>query len=211
MGFLLTSGLALLLVYLLCYLDGQRREHALARDWELILTPRGAESYRLLGEQVRAQLELTELTCAAAGQEGQGGDVAKARRLGGAACELIEGFAMRMMRALAAIAVLSRMATAVAPVRPLRPRDFRLPQLVQLARVSRFLHHVLVTTAERFRLRVFLLQRGFRTVGALAFRRRQSSAFEDLDDLRHDVATLSDESLLAYRTLLISLEAEERT
>ena len=210
MWFFFTFGLAFLLLGLVLFLDGLRRERALARDWQLILTPRGEESYRSLKDQVQAELELADLTYQQATQARERGDIEQAMRLMDSGCELIEAFAPRMVRALAAMSVLSRMASAIAPVRPLRPADFRLSQLVHLAYVSKFLHHLLVSTAERFRLRVYLLQRGFRTIGGLAFRWRREPVFEGLHDVKHDVVTLSDESLLTFRTLLVSLAAERR-
>jgi hypothetical protein len=194
-------------------IDGRRRERVLSRDWELILTPRGEHAFRKLEDDVRAELELAELTYTEAEEARQRGDLDGALRLVDEGCQLIEEYAPRMVRALAAMAVLSRMAAAVAPVRPLRPRDFRLAQLVHLAQVSRFFHYLLVSTAERFRLRVYVLQRGFRTVAALALRWRETPAvprWDGVDAANHDVGTLSNESLLTFRTLLVSLGAERR-
>jgi hypothetical protein len=193
-------------------IDGRRRERTLSREWELILTPRGEHAFRKLEEDVQAELELATITYHEAEEARLRGDTELAKRMVDEGCQLIEEFAPRMVRALAAMAVLSRMAAAVAPVRPLRPRDFRLAQLVHLAQVSRFFHYLLVTTAERFRLRVYVLQRGFRTVAALALRWRETShhRWDGVDAANHDVGTLSNESLLTFRTLLVSLAAERR-
>jgi hypothetical protein len=193
-------------------IDGRRRERTLSRDWELILTSRGESAFRRLEDDVKTELELAELTYHEAEEAHQRGDNEVAMRLVDEGCQLIEEFAPRMVRALAAMAVLSRMAAAVAPVRPLRPRDFRLAQLVHLAQISRFFHYLLVTTAERFRLRVYVLQRGFRTVAALALRWRETAAAprDGVHAANHDVSTLSNESLLTFRTLLVSLSAERR-
>lgn len=194
------------------FIDGRRRERTLSREWELILTPRGEHAFRKLEEDVQVELELATLTYNEAEEARLRGDTEMAKRLVDEGCQLIEEFAPRMVRALAAMAVLSRMAAAVAPVRPLRPRDFRLAQLVHLAQISRFFHYLLVTTAERFRLRVYVLQRGFRTVAALALRWRGAPhrPWDDVDAANHDVGTLSSESLLTFRTLLVSLAAERR-
>lgn len=212
MWFFFVFGAAFSLLGLVLVLDGLRRERALARDWQLILTPRGEASFRRLEKQVQDELGLADLTYHEAAEARERGDVAQAMHLMDCGCELIEAFAPRMVRALAAMTVLSRMAAAIAPVRPLRPADFRVQQLVHLAYVSRFLHHLLVSTAERFRLRVYLLQRGFRTIGGLAlrWRRTPAPAMDGLGDVKHDVVTLSDESLLTFRTLLVSLAARRR-
>ena len=211
MAFWLLLAGSFLLVGLLLFLDGRRREEAVARDWELILTPRGK---RLLGEMeasVRTDLELADITCAQAEEARAAGRLDDALRLLDEGCTLIEEFSPRMVHALGAMAVLSRMAAAIAPVRPLRPEGFKLAQLAQLAHVSRFFHHLLVSTAERFRLRVFLLQRGFRTVALLAVRwRRPAPEWNSVSAVRHDTGTLTDEALLTFRILLVSLDAERR-
>jgi hypothetical protein len=204
------ATLALLVALLL--IDGRRRERAIERDWELVLTPRGQRRLQRFADGVHDELALADLTCERAAEARDQGDLAAAYRLVDSGCELIAAFAPKMVHALAAWMVLSRMAAAVAPVQPLRPRDFRLAQLVQLAYLSRFLHHLLVSTAERFRLRVYVLQRGFRTVGALALRWRGApvTPWDDLAAARHDVGTLSEESLESLRILLVSLDAERR-
>jgi hypothetical protein len=204
------ATLALLVVLLL--VDGRRRERAIERDWELVLTPRGQRRLERFAAGVHDELALADVTYERAARARDQGDLAAAFRLVDAGCELIAAFTPRMVHALAAWMVLSRMAAAVAPVRPLRPRDFRLAQLVQLAYLSRFLHHLVVSTAERFRLRLYLLQRGFRTVGALARRWRGApvTPWSDLAAAHHDVGTLAEESLESLRVLLVSLDAERR-
>ena len=196
----------------LLFVDGRRRERAVERDWELVLTPRGQRRLQRFAAGVHDELALADLTYERAAEAREQGDLTAAYRLVDSGCELIAAFAPRMVHALAAWMALSRMAAAVAPVQPLRPRDFRLAQLVQLAYLNRLLHHLLVSTAERFRLRVYVLQRGFRTVGALALRWRSASvtAWSDLEAAHHDVGTLSEESLESLRILLVSLDAERR-
>jgi hypothetical protein len=105
-------------------------------------------------------------------------------------------------------------------VEPLRPRDFRLPELSRLARVSGILHRLAASTAERFRLRTYVLRRGFRLVPRLLLsstQRIQSqevAANGDWDRIaaaREDLNTLSAESLQTFHTLLLSLAARERS
>ena len=55
----------------------------------------------------------------------------------------------------------SRMVSAMAPVTPLRPRDFRLSQIASLAYLNGVLHQFLVSTSERFRLKVYILGQSF--------------------------------------------------
>lgn len=202
-------------VAVLLLIDGRRREHAVARDWELVLTPRGQRLLDRVERQVKDELTLADMVHERADEAHARGDLAEAYRLVDVGCQLIEAYAPRMVNALGAWLVLSRMAAAIAPVRPLRPRDFRLAQLSYLAQLGRFFHHLLVSTGERFRLRVHILQRGFRTVASLALRWRQQPArppaWEDVGAVHHDVGALSAESLLTFRTLLVSLDAERRS
>jgi len=124
-----------------------------------------------------------------------------------------------MMRLLAAMATFSRMVSAIAPVEPLRPRDFRMSQLASLAYLHSFLHHFLVSTSERFRLRVYVLGRSFglatryllgTTHRLLAKDPSTEREWEQVQAIRQDFKTLTDESLSSLRILLTSLGAERR-
>ena len=107
----------------------------------------------------------------------------------------------------------------MAPVTPLRPTDFRLAQLVSLAHLGRLLHHFLVSTGERFRLRIYILGRSFglatrallhstqRIIGHEAEAERE---WDQIEAIRADLQTLTDESLASLRVLLTSLAAERR-
>jgi hypothetical protein len=53
------------------------------------------------------------------------------------------------------------MVSAMTPLRPLSPQKFRLAQLVSLAYLHQVVHQFLVSTSERFRLRLYVLGRGF--------------------------------------------------
>jgi hypothetical protein len=104
-------------------------------------------------------------------------------------------------------------------VAPLRPAGFRLAQLASLAYLNQFLHQFLVSTGERFRLRVYVLGRGFglATRYLLQSTRRIVSnepeserEWQQIEALREDFQTLTDESMASLRTLLTSLSAEQR-
>ncbi len=217
MWFWLMCGGAVASGLVLLFLDGRRRERAIARDWQLVLTPRGQQELDRLQENVKAKLTLADYVYDRAFEARRRGDYGDAVELVDLGCEVIEYYTPTMVRALGAMAVLSRMAAAIAPVQPLRPRDFRLAQLVQLAHLNRFVHHLLVTTAERFRFRVYILQRGFRTLSALVFKSSQHARpgqapdWPQLEAARSDVTTLSHESIETFRALLVSLAAERRT
>src|SRR5262245_15999916 len=124
---------SILLCLALLYLDGRRRERAVLRDWELVLTPKGERTYRWMEARVHSDLLLANLTYTRAFSARDVGSIDEAHRLLDVGCKLIEQFAPTMLRSLAAMAVLSRMVAAMAPVRPLKPRKFRLRQLANLA------------------------------------------------------------------------------
>ena len=113
--------------------ESRRRERAIERDWELVLTPRGERQLNKFTAQVHDSLAVTDLTYARAREAHDRGDSEQARHLIDAGCELIGAYAPRMTNALAAMAALSRMAAAVTPVHPLRADRFQLSQLVQVA------------------------------------------------------------------------------
>lgn len=195
----------------LLFFSGRRREETIERDWQLVLTPRGQAQLNKFSETVRDELALSDLQYARAKEADARGDLVAARRMVDMGCELIAAFAPRMSNALSGMAALSRMAAAVAPVRPLRAERFQIGQLAQLANIGRLLHHLTVGSADRFRLRVHILRRGFGTVAAVAMRGPVSAdMWAEVGALHHDVGVLSDESLVTLRALLVSMDAERR-
>lgn len=202
---------------LLLYVDGRRRERAIERDWEIVLTPKGQAELERARERVSAELELVDMTYAKARVAKEHGSDEEALRLLDVGCELIERYCPTMLRAIAAMSVLSRMVAAMAPPRPLRPAAFKLRELAQLAHLNAFLHHFLVTSLERFRLRLSIMARGFTTLVRIVFRSTRrahdgpdalGAELPRLEAARADVRTLSNESLEALRMLLEGLAAE---
>src|SRR5712691_9815238 len=126
--------LGVVFVPLLLVLDGRRRERAVERDWEIVLTPKGQVELERARTRVSAQLELVDLTYAQARVAKDLGSDEEALRLLDVGCDLIERYCPTMLRAIAAMSVLSRMVAAMAPPRPLRPASFELRELAQLAR-----------------------------------------------------------------------------
>jgi hypothetical protein len=203
----------------LLYLDGRRRERKVWRDWELLLTPRGERTFHAMEKRVHAELALADFALGRAAEARQLGSTEEAIQLLDTGCNIIKWFAPSMGKALAGMAVFSRMVSAMAPVAPLRPRDFQLTQLASLAYLNRLIHQFLVTTAERFRLRVYMLRRGFDIAMHFLFQARVriegrepsvEAAWDAVAALRHDFGTLTEESLESFRVLLTSLAAERK-
>jgi hypothetical protein len=207
-----------LLLIPVLFLAGLRNERALVREWALVLTPRGQKALRRIEERLEGELTLVEVPYERAAALHHLGSIEEARRFLGFGYDSLARFSPDMTHLLASMAVFSRMVAALAPVAPVAPSRFQLRYVVSVARAGRVLHHFLVTAGERFRLRLFILGHGFRiaTRFALQSTTRISAAphLEEewalLDAARGDFRTLTDESLLSFRTLLTSLNAAPR-
>jgi hypothetical protein len=212
-GFSAIGGLVVL------FLLGRRNERAVSRDWKLLLTPKGQRLYHTIEGRVQTDLALADLTYNEAFATRELGSMEEAAQLLDVGYRVIEQFAPSMLKLLAAMATFSRMVAAMAPVKPLRPRDFRIAQLASLAYLNQVLHQFLVSTSERFRLRVYILGRSFGLATRFLLQsterivRRQPEAdkeWEQIQEIRKDFQTLTDESLVSLRVLLTSLSEERR-
>lgn len=212
-GASLASTLAVLVLL------GRRNERAVRRDWALLLSPRGERLYRRVEDKVQTDLALADSLYDEAFNVRELGSVDEAIRLLDVGARIIENFAPSMLRLLAAMATFSRMVSAMAPVRPLRPKDFRLAEIVSLAYLNRLLHQLLVSSAERFRLRVYILGRCFGVAtryllgatGRIARRQDESEReWQQIQAIRNDFQSLTDESLESLRVLIDSLDREKR-
>ncbi len=211
----LTAATTLLVLFLLA----RRNEQAVKRDWQVMLSPKGQQLYLTLEDRVLAEKELADVAWDGAFSVRQLGSLDEARRLLEVGYKVIEHFSPSMLRLLASMAVFSRMVAAMTPVAPLRPNDFRLAQLASLAHLNRLLHQFLVSSAERFRLRLYILGQSFglatrallrsteRLVGGRSNAERE---WQQVEAIRHDFGTLTDESLQSLRALLSSLAAQDR-
>jgi hypothetical protein len=212
-------GLSALSVLIVLFLFGRRNERAVRRDWELLLTPKGERVLKSIEGRVQSHMDLAEIAYDEAFTVHELGSLDEAKHLLDVGFRVIEQFSPSMLRLLAAMATFSRMVSAMAPVTPLRPAGFRLAQLASLAYLHQFLHQFLVSTGERFRLRVYVLGRGFglatrfllqSTRRILAGDPESEREWQQIDALRDDFQTLTDESLASLRSLLTSLSAEQR-
>jgi hypothetical protein len=202
----------------LLYVDGRRNEQAVWRDWQMLLTPRARRAYDEVSERVNDDLALADLALGRALELRRLGSLDEAVEVLEVGYGLIERFSPSMRTFLAGLSVFSRMVTAMRPMAPLRPQTLELPELSRLARLNQLLHLFLVCTAERFRLRVFILRRSFVVATRFVFVAKQRLAREASTDacwrsveaVRRDLHTLSGESLESFRALLLSLTAERK-
>jgi len=212
-------GLTVLGGAVILFLFGLRNERAVERDWELLLTPRGEKLYHNIRRRVSSEMALADMTYAEAFAVRELGSVDEAKHLLDVGFRVIEQFSPNVLKLLAAMATFSRMVSAMAPVTALRPKDFKLAQIVSLAYLNSVLHQFLVSTSERYRLRLYILGRSF-AVGTkylLDSTRRILSGdpeaerdWDQIQTIRHDFQALTDESLDSLKVLLTSLAAERR-
>lgn len=216
---MLTIALAVLGGLVVLVLSGLRNQARLLRDWDLVLTPWGEEIYSELSERLSGESRMSEYAFKRAFGARAAGSTEEALRFLDVGLRVAERTAPDMVTLLRAMALVSRMAAAVAPVEPLEPRAFRLGALSKLALLGGLLHSLLVSTAERFRLRAYVLRRGFGmatrfllrgTERVRATRAGSDPEWERIADARADLSTLSTESLQTFHVLLLSFGAERR-
>jgi hypothetical protein len=207
-------GCAVLLLFL-----GFRNERQVKRDWELLLSPKGERLYHSIEGRVHNEMALAALTYDEAFAVRELGSVEEAKQLLDVGYRVIEKFSPNMMKLLAAMANFSRMVSAMAPVQPLRPKDFKLSQIASLAYLNGVVHQFLVSTAERYRLKLYILGRSFDVGGRFLLQSTQRIVADDPEAqrewdqvraVRDDFQTLTDESLQSLKQLLTSLAAERR-
>jgi len=212
-------GLSVLSCFVVLFLLGRRDERAIRRDWELLLTPKGESLYRNIEGRVHNELALADLTYDEAFSVRELGSVDEAKKLLDVGYKVIEKFSPNMLNLLTAMANFSRMVSAMAPVTPLRPRDFKLTQIVSLAYLNGLIHQFLVSTAERYRLKLYILGQSFGLATRFLLESTQKIAqgapeadreWEQIQAIREDFQSLTDESLESLRVLLTSVAAERR-
>jgi hypothetical protein len=204
----LASGLAFVA------LVARRNEVATRQQWEDALSGE-CSSLERVHEIVTAQREMAEESYRAANLAralDQPDEAVKLLHIGARVVESCAGTLPELLRSLS---LLSRQASAIAPVEPLSAERFRVGKLRGLARVQAVGHAFLVTARERlaFRLRVlryavpavtrWLVEATLHTAAAPS----APEAWARLEDVRHDMGTLTQESLESLRVVVQSLSA----
>jgi len=219
LSYWLMIGGSVLTCLIVLFLVGRRNERQVRRDWDVLLTPRGEKVYDRIEGKVRTEIGLADLSFEHAMVYRQLGTTEEALRLLDVGYRVIEKFAPDMLRLLAAMATFSRMVSAIAPVTPLRPRNFRLVQIASLAYLNGMLHQFLVSATERYRLKVYILGRSFGLATRFLLKSIESLGtpaaeidreWEQIDAIRSDLQTLTDESLDSLRVLLTAMAREDR-
>jgi len=187
------------------------------RDWETLLNANDQALCARMRNQLDGSLAIADYVYERAEEQRAVGSADEAIRLLDLGYVMIERAAPDLRRLLAGMAVYSRMVSAMVPMPPLRPRDFKVTQVASLAALNQMLHRVLVSTAERFRLRLYIIGQGvgviLRFLAGSTRRIRETRSTEDRDwndvaALRSDFRTLTDASFESFRACLASLAAQ---
>ena len=213
------TGFGLVTSAVLLYLLGNRNERKVSRDWDLLLSPKGERLYRNIEGRVHNEMALATIAYDEAFSVRELGSIEESKQLLDVGYKVIEKFSPNMMKLLAAMTNFSRMVSAMAPVTPLRPRDFKLSQISSLAYLNGVLHQFLVSTSERFRLKMYILGRSFDLGTRFLLQSTQrivknepesEREWEQVRAIRDDFQALTDESLEGLKQLLTSLAAERK-
>lgn len=182
-------------------------------DWDRVLSPWGADAYRELEQRIEGEAKMAEYAFKRAFSARAAGSAEEAVRLLDVALRVVERTSPDRVALLREMVVVSRMAAAISPVAPLQAREFRLPRLSTLAVFAALAHQMLFSTSERFRLRAFVLRRGFGMVSRLLLRSTEriragnhgDPEWDRIAAARADLQTLSNQSLRTFHALLTSL------
>jgi hypothetical protein len=217
MGLFVLTGFALFSSLIVLYLHGRMNERAAWRQWTTLLEGRSEAIYKRARERIDDRLTLVDCAYEQAFEARKAGSLDEAIEFLGVGYDIVENIAPDLQRLVAGMAVLSRMASGLAPVPPLRSADFRNVGVANLAQVAGILHVFLVSAKERFRLRLFVLSRGFTLVTRWLFfwtqriramRPLEPGPWQEVHALQHDFRKLSDESIESLRVLLLSVAPE---
>jgi hypothetical protein len=187
------GGLALLAALSLA--DQHRGE-----GWERLRLAAASNALRDLQSQYAVERTAADAAYARADASRARGDVDEAVRLMNVGYEYLSELAQDRRAYLSEMALYCRLVSAIVPLPPLRPGQFQLAELRHLAGIGGVVHYLLVAAVERFRLRLWLLGRGFAlVVRALVPRSERVPA------ARSDFRTLEDETVRSAEALVEAL------
>jgi hypothetical protein len=102
----------------------------------------------------------------------------------------------------------------VTPVNPILPSNFHLAELVNLAHLHNILNQMLISTKQRFRLKLFVIGKGVsiasrflvvRIKNIVSQRSQADQEWDEIVGIGNDFQRLSEESIQSFRSLLEAL------
>lgn len=168
--------------------------------WERLRLAAASNALRDLKSQYAVERVAAEAAYARADASRARGDADEALRLMDVGYQYLSELAQDRRAYLGEMALYCRLVSAIVPLPPLRPSQFQLVELRRLAGVGGVLHYLLVAAVERFRLRLWMLGRGFALVVRALVPRSGRVASG-----RADFRTLEDETLRSAEALVEAL------
>lgn len=204
--------------WIILFLLGRRNERKVRSEWHSLLSPRGQTVFESTRNEIESHSLMLDVAMNEALSVKQLGDIDEAIRFLNIGGEIIERFTPNLLSLLSVMARFSRMVSAIAPVDPLIPKDFHLAELVSLAHLHRLMNQVLVSTKQRFRLRIYVLGKGLSIashyliskIGEIVHHKSQDQKeWREIVEIEQDFNALSRESLRSFRALLEVLSGED--
>jgi hypothetical protein len=204
--------------WIILFLLGRRNERKVRSEWHSLLSPRGQKVFESARNEIESHSLMLDVTMNEALSIKQLGDIDEAIRFLNIGGEIIERFTPNLLSLLSVMARFSRMVSAIAPVDPLIPKDFHLAELVSLAHLHRLMNQVIVSTKQRFRLRIYVLGKGLSIAShyliskirdIVLHKSQDQKEWREIVEIEQDFNTLSRESLHSFRALLEVLSGED--
>ena len=195
----------------------RRNERKVSSDWEHLLSPEGEQALTTASGSVESNTALIDVALGEAKKIKQLGDLDEALRFLSVGTKVIEEFTPSLLDLLTVMTKFSRMVSAMAPVEPLVPTDFNLAELTNLAHLHKLLHQMIVSSKQRFRLKLFVIAKGvsiashYLRVEIQNIITRKSlveQEWEQVERIGRDFNRLAEESVRSFRALLEALSSE---
>ncbi len=213
---LVLSATVLLLFFLV--LLGLHNVSAAFSEWEYVLNPEGLQVYTMVAKEILWDRTMAQTSFEDAFVANMRGDSKAALRHLDIGSSVVGDCSDSLRKLLHNTTVIARQAAAIAPPPPLLPSRFNAGTLKTLAGINWLFHHFLITTRERLAFRFGVLRFGVREAVRLVLRATmhlkqgmgEGQRWRRVDEVRGDLGTLTDESLVTLRLVLASLAAVRR-
>lgn len=201
-----------------CVSVGLRISSMTARDWDFMLLAPGMAAVDAANYEADVTAFLADDALGSALEARDSAEYAEAVRLVAIAVRVLDDALPARQKRLRALALCMRMAAVVVPLPPLWPGDFQTPSVWTLAGMGTLLHHLLVTTRERYWLRLRIIAWSYWLIvlasksSADAIREdpRLARAWAKLLASAADWKTLDRETVASARALMVSVAALPR-
>jgi hypothetical protein len=195
----------------------QRNEKKVQAEWSELLDPTSEGIFQKASLEIEGHTATVGVVMSEAMEVRQLGDLDEAIRFLNIGGDVIERFTPNLLALLSVMAKFTRMVSAIAPVNPIVPGDFHLSELTSLAHLHRILHHILASTKQRFRLKLYILGKGLSITShyfaksirnVVTHRSSDDREWDQILGVQQDFKRLSNESVRSFRVLLEALSCD---